>query len=190
MNLNELSKKHLKDLTPDEIDFIKSEYKAYFDKCEPRTKALGYAVIFGGVPTDKIGLIDIAIRPQGVGLSIGPFPILNGNNSEAIAGILDYVRTDSRFQAALYGPDGEKMPLFVATRNGGKVNNTGCRLHDCKTAMAHAGRAIGFNASKIKKLYRLGDSFRVCVGGFKWDREGGIYWGEMPLMRDFPFEIL
>lgn len=42
-----------------------------------------------------------------------------------------------------------KVPLFAP-----KIHGKGERLHDCRTFLANAGKAIGFNASKVK-LYKL-----------------------------------
>ena len=196
MNLKDLSKKKIFELTTAERDFIKSRYKAYFDALDnPRSRALGYCVVCGGVPTDKVGALDIVIRNDngrvGVGFNIGPFPILNGINGggETMRALRAFIVTDQRFTGALSNPTGAcelRLPLFISTKNSKHV---GGRLHDCKSMMAAAGREIGFNGSKIK-LYQLGDDLRICVGGFKWDSAGGIFWGDSLPVRNFPFSVL
>lgn len=200
MDLKSLSQKKIYELSDAERDYIKAMYKSYFDATDnARLRAIGYCVVFGGVPTDKIGAIDITIAHTAngvaVGLNLGPFPILNGiegGQGDTMAAIRDYIVREPRFAQPLNGKHGNidfqefHAPLFVSTKNS---KTLGGRLHDCKTMLAKAGREIGFNGGKIK-LYQLGAELKVCTGGFSWSQSGGLYWGETIPIRDFPFSLL
>ena len=213
MNFKRLESKGFKDLTATERQSIKDAYADYFDNCgDPRRRAIGYAVLFGGVPVHHIGDIDVCFRWSSldqvagerggvsVGLNVGPYPVTNTNalagwkpseSRNAWQAVREYLYSDERFTGPLsghFGCDGVSMPLFVSTKNSKTV---GGRLVDCNTILGRAGKAIGFNAVKIKGLHRFGTDMQVCTGGFFWSAENGFEdWGRQIPMNEFPFETL
>lgn len=212
MELKDLEGKILGELTDAEKQFLKKAYIDFFDTMRDlRRRAIGYAVILGGCPVDHIGDIDVyfhwtqldqvmGIR-EGVscGLNVGPFPLMNSagfdewrdtRTRNAWTAIRDYIATDKRLSKYLSGEmlcaDGVGVPLFVSTKR-----NIGGRLHDCNTVMVKAGQEIGFNASKIKGLHKMGDDFQVCTGGLEWDfANDNFSWGRLMPLRLFPFNRL
>lgn len=157
MDLKSLENKPLIQLSVDERKAIMSAYLAYFDTLRPRERLLGYCVVYCGISAKKVGEIDIGFKanadeqcsPQ-CSLFFGEYEMLIFDNKfEGM--IFDYLATDERFMqymnnASYPFPTDSwlRLPLF-APQYHGKTE----RLHDCRTFIANAGKAIGFNAKHI-----------------------------------------
>lgn len=77
-------------LKPSEIEEIREAYLSYFDKQKPRDKAIGYMVVCGGVPSSRLGHIDMLIGcPMGWQLKIGKYAIFFNMNNERFLNAID-----------------------------------------------------------------------------------------------------
>lgn len=178
MELKDLQGKKLNELKPSERQFILDAYLVYFDTCKPRKRAIGYCVVLGGVPTSKIGMVDITFNRLFNGdvaysLSLGPVPLFD-NNPNLHAAIQDYIQHEPRFTDCVNGHfdlnddgRGPTLPLFAPTRN-----STNERLANCVTVMTDAGNAIGFNAMSLR-LHELHGAFFIPTN-FHYDQNSGI----------------
>ena len=177
MELKKLQGKKLNELRPSDRQTILDAYLAYFDTCKPRKRAIGYCVVVGGVPTSKIGMIDVNftmfLNTLHYSLSLGPVPLFD-SNPKLHAVIEDYIQHEPRFSECLRGEfeldndgKGPSMPLFAPTRN-----STNDRLANCVTVMTDAGNAIGFNAMSIR-LHELQGAFFIPTN-FHYDQNSGI----------------
>ena len=52
-------------MTHEAREAISNAYLSYFDTLSPRERAIGYMVVYAGVPPLRIGLIDLGIRATG-----------------------------------------------------------------------------------------------------------------------------
>lgn len=179
MELKDLQGKKLNELAASERQFILDSYLSYFDTCKPRKRAIGYCVALGGVPTSKIGMVDItfnrifATGEVGYSLSLGPVPLFD-NNPKLHSALQDYIQREPRFAdyvANRFDLDndgrGPTLPLFAPTRN-----STNDRLANCVTVMTDAGNAIGFNAMSIR-LHELHGAFFIPTS-FHYEQSRGI----------------
>lgn len=207
IDIKTLQDKKIYELTTDEVAAIQDAYLHYFDHCGSlKKRAIGYCVIVGGVPVDSIGDFTLSfdytiVDPTmpgghgdevGVGLSFGVLPVipsmtdlLNPKYKALVGAIRDYIQKEPRFMEYLSKPpakalpiNGLRLPLFIS--NVGKTK--GMPLKNCRTWMAEAGKAIGFNASKLK-LHTLGNVLKVA-GGMSWEPGKPIEFGpEIPLAK-------
>ena len=178
MNLTELQGRKIETLYNDERLFIRDSYLSYFDTCKPRKRAIGYCVVLGGVPSSRIGMLDAHFSRiptndnVGYSINIGPFPLFDSDPK--LKAVLEaYMQTDKRLKPFTEGKftldnsgQGPIMPLFVPTMNS---NNE--RMPDCKLLMLSAGKAIGFNASKLR-LNELGGAMFIPMS-MHYDSETG-----------------
>lgn len=170
MNLKDLENKAMVNLSIAERRFISDAYLQYFDTLAPRERLLGYCVIYCGISSLQVGLIDMGFQmkkdEQGrvipnsltYSLWLGENQLhLLDNKFENM--LFDYISTDERFlrymnDSSFQFPvdDWFKLPLFAP-----KVHGKTERLHDCRTFIVNSGKAIGFNARKIA-LHKLNRS--------------------------------
>lgn len=158
MDLKSLEGKTLIMLSTDERKAIASAYLAYFDKLEPRERLLGYCVVYAGISSVQVGLIDVGFRAKAGtdGLKQLEYSLfLDGNEILLLDNMIEnmlfeYISTDVRFMQYMNNDDFKfpadwlKIPLFAP-----KVHGKSERLHDCRTFLAKAGKAIGFSARHI-----------------------------------------
>lgn len=179
MKLKDLENKAMINLTLDERKFIADAYLRYFDTLPPRERLLGYFVVSGGVSSLQVGGLDIGFKQntnqtqnQDNSNSRLEYSLwLDGkqiwlidNTIESILfdyiqtddRFMDYIQTDDRFMQYMNNPDYRfpvddwlKIPVFAP-----KIHGKTERLHDCRTFLVRAGKAIGFNARRII-LHRL-----------------------------------
>lgn len=141
-------------------------YKDYFDTLDRRKRAIGYCVIMGGIAPRHIGIVDAIIQKdacgrRGFGLSIGGRICLM-DDARLLDALDDYILNDPRFVEIADGikSGGRAVaPLFVAAYNGRHDS-----LRDCVTFMCKAGKAIGYNARKIRLNHMTDNPIRV----FPW----------------------
>lgn len=176
IDLKTLEFKTPNQLSDNERAFIRDTYKAYFMTCKPRIKAIGLCVVCGGVPTPKVGLIDVRFLLSPItqkpcySLKYGQYPIIvqDCNVKNAID---EYLHSDEIFSMYLDAKnipeEGVVIPLFQIRWKG---NNK--RLTDAHNIIHAAGKAIGFNAKSLR-LHLLGDCI-VSPFHVSFDEETGL----------------
>jgi hypothetical protein len=170
MNLKDLEGKTMIKLSIPERRFISDAYLRYFDTLPPRERLLGYCVIYCGIPSLQVGKLDMGFQvkkdeqgniiPKSLEYSLwlGDMQMhLLDNRFEGM--VFDYISTDERFMKYMNDEsfkfpvdDWFRIPLFAP-----KYHGKSDRLHDCRTFLVNAGKAIGFNARKIA-LHKLNRS--------------------------------
>lgn len=150
-------------LTHDARTAISDAYLRYFDTLPPRERALGYFVVYAGISPTRIGLLDIGFKPKGDSPANALDYMLFMESAELhltdhrLEGVLwAHVENDERIMRIMRDDDYQfptdtwtRFPVFAPVYHG-KTE----RLHDCRTFIANAGKAIGFNAHGIA-VYKL-----------------------------------
>lgn len=175
MDIKNLEGKTIAEMTQADKDFLRHEYMRYFDTLNPRNRAIGYCVVCGGIPQMKIGLTDFFFwKNKGVLCQFRktvkdlPYALMfehvdgnrrifnadlhaamaEGGESAKFAGVLwEYIKSDGRFYEAINGEFDKSsilLPAFVPL-----MNSKYDRLDSCKTLMAKANLAIGYDSTKI-----------------------------------------
>ena len=193
-----LSQKNISDFTDDEKTALRDAYLQYFDKLNVRMRAIGYCVIYGGVPSHRIGEIMVNFSrfhnistekdEVSVSLTFGPFPLVYDPIKDAKFGeiIREYMLSEARFAAPYHG-DGVgwdyplKMPLFIATKKSRYGDGAGGPLRNVQQLLHKAGMSFGFSARKIK-LYLLGNGFKFTES-FIWKSGSGFVFKETPITQ-------
>jgi hypothetical protein len=147
-----LENKPMREFTEEERIFVANAYLRHFDTLRPRERLIGYMVVFFGIPATFIGDLSIDFRMREVlhisiifkdrfGLVLLDIP----NDLKPM--VSDYLETDERIVNCithLANGENASMSLFAP-----KINGKGERLHDCRTFLRNAGKAIGFNAKRV-----------------------------------------
>lgn len=140
----------------DQATQVRNLYKSYFDKQNPRARALGYCVISAGIAINEVGQIDIVFGgPHAVysfsdgvsySLKFGEYAIVCRGDGFTDA-INAYLASDRRFDNILAGNTPTAETTFVLFKPG--TRSRAERIANCETAMWKASKAIGFKHSSV-----------------------------------------